>query len=94
MNMTHLRGKFVWLFCCVTLAAGLMTAAGGDVYAQSTESFNLSGTVIDKDGAAVEGLSVEASGFPSKFVTRTDGSFDLVFFSFTRVESPSATKSS
>ena len=82
--MTHLRGKFVWLFCCVTLAAGLMTAAGGDVYAQSTESFNLSGTVIDKDGAAVEGLSVEASGFPSKFVTRTDGSFDLVFFSFTR----------
>ena len=82
--MTHLRGKFVWLFCCVTLAAGLMTAASGDVYAQSTESFNLSGTVIDKDGAAVEGLSVEASGFPSKFVTRTDGSFDLVFFSFTR----------
>jgi hypothetical protein len=82
--MNSLRGRTVWFLCFVTLAAGLMTAASEVVHAQSTESFNLSGTVIDKDGAAVEGLSVEASGFPSKFVTRTDGSFDLVFFSFTR----------
>ena len=61
-----------------------MTAGSADVYAQSTDTFNLSGTVSDKDGAAVEGLSVEASGFPAKFMTRADGSFDLVFFSFTR----------
>ena len=82
--MNSLRRRIVWLLCVTTLAAGLMTAGSADVYAQSTDTFNLSGTVSDKDGAAVEGLSVEASGFPSKFVTRADGSFDLVFFSFTR----------
>ena len=82
--MNSLRRRIVWLLCVTTLAAGLMTAGSADVYAQSTDTFNLSGTVSDKDGAAVEGLSVDASGFPSKFVTRADGSFDLVFFSFTR----------
>ena len=82
--MNSLRGRTVWFLCFVTLAAGLMTAASEVVHAQSTESFNLSGTVSDSDGMALEGLSVDASGFPSKFVTRADGSYSLVFFSFTR----------
>ena len=82
--MNSLRGRTVWFLCFVTLAAGLMTAASEVVHAQSTESFNLSGTVSDSDGTALEGLSVDASGFPSKFVTRADGSYSLVFFSFTR----------
>ena len=82
--MISLRGRFVWFLCFVAFAVSLMTAASEIVHAQSTDTFNLSGTVTDKDGAAVEGYTVEASGFPSPFVSRVDGSYDLVFFSFTR----------
>ena len=74
--MTHLRGKLVWFFCCVVLAAGLMTAMSGDVHAQSTDTFYLTGTVIDKDGAPAEGLSVEVGNF--QFTTRADGSYSIV----------------
>ena len=81
--MISLRGRFVWFLCFVALSLGLMTAASEIVHAQSTESFKLSGTVTDKDGAAVHGFTVEAPRFPSKVFTRADGSFDLVFFSFT-----------
>ena len=73
--MNSLRGRTVWFLCFVTLAAGLMTAASEVVHAQSTETFTLAGTVSDSDGTALEGLSVDASGFPSKFVTRADGSY-------------------
>ena len=78
--MISLRGRFVWFLCFVALSLGLMTAASEIVHAQSTQTFTLSGTVTDKDGAAVAGFSMEASGFPTKFTTRADGSYVLVFF--------------
>ena len=37
-----------------------------------------------KTARLLKGSPWKPPGFPSKFVTRTDGSFDLVFFSFTR----------
>ncbi len=82
--MTSIRGKLVLFLCCLTLAGGLLSAPSEIAHAQSTDTFKLSGTVTDGDGAPVVGYTVEASGFPSKFVTRADGSYDLVFFSFTR----------
>lgn len=75
--MSNFRGKLVWFLCCVTLAAGLMSAAGGIAHAQSASSFLLSGTVIDGDGAPVQGLSVGVAGYGS-FVTRSDGTFNIL----------------
>lgn len=75
--MSNLRGRLVWFLCCVTLAAGLMSAAGGIAHAQSASSFLLSGTVTDSDGAPVQGLSVGVAGYGS-FVTRADGSFNIL----------------
>ena len=82
--MNSLRGSTVWFLCCVTLAAGLMIAAGGIVHAQSTESFTLDGTITDSDGVPAAGLSVEASGFPVKTVTDGNGYYSLPFFSLSR----------
>ena len=75
--MSNLRGRLVWFLCCVTLAAGLMSAAGGIAHAQSASSFLLSGSVTDSDGAPVQGLSVGVEGYGS-FVTRADGSFNIL----------------
>ena len=75
--MSNLRGRLVWFLCCITLAAGLMSAAGGTAHAQSASSFLLSGTVVDGDGAPVQGLSVGVAGYGS-FVTRADGSFNIL----------------
>ena len=75
--MSNPRGRLVWFLCCVTLAAGLMSAAGGTAHAQSASSFLLSGTVTDSDGAPVQGLSVGVAGYGS-FVTRADGSFNIL----------------
>ncbi len=75
--MSDLRGRLVWFLCCITLAAGLMSAAGGTAHAQSASSFLLSGTVVDGDGAPVQGLSVGVAGYGS-FVTRADGSFNIL----------------
>ena len=82
--MTHLRGKFVWLFCCVTLAAGLMSAASEVVHGQSSLSFLLSGTVTNRDGVPVEGLSVGVD--KARFVTRDNGTYSIVLLSFSNAE--------
>ena len=80
--MMHLRGKLVWFFCCVMLAAGLMTAASDVVHAQTTLSFLLRGTVTDSDGAPVMGLTVGIADTNTQFVTRDDGSYDMVLLVF------------
>ena len=77
--MNSLRRRIVWLLCFTTLAAGLMTAASEVVDAQSTITFLLAGKVTDKDGAPVEGLSVEVG--PYSFNTRADGSYGFVILS-------------
>ncbi len=75
--MSNLRGRLVWFLCCIMLAAGLMSAAGGFAQAQSTSAFLLNGTVTDGDGAAASGLTVGVAGFGS-FVTRADGTYAIV----------------
>ena len=78
MNMTHPRGKLVWFFCIAALAAGLMTAANEDAQAQTTLSFLLRGTITDSNGAPVTGVTVGIADTNTQFVTRDDGSYDMV----------------
>ena len=74
--------------CCVTLAAGLMSAGSEVAEAQFTTTFIISGTVTDKDGAPLPGLEVDVvtpSGFGS-FITRAGveqaGTYSLAYLSF------------
>ena len=80
--MMHLRGKLVWFFCCVMLAAGLMSAASDVVHAQTTLSFLLRGTVTDSNGVPVTGLTVGIADTNTQFVTRGDGTYDMVLLVF------------
>ena len=82
--MTSSRGRIIWFLCCLTLVGGLFSTASEVAHAQSTDTFQLTGTVTDKDGAPVAGYTVGASGFPTRAITRANGTYDLVFFSFTR----------
>ena len=80
--MMHPRGKLVWFFCIAALAAGLMTAANEDAQAQTTLSFLLRGTVTDSNGAPVTGVTVGIADTNTQFVTRDDGSYDMVLLVF------------
>ena len=82
--MISLRGRFVWFLCFVALSLGLMTAASEIVHAQSTLSFLLSGTVTDKDGVPVEGLSVGVD--KSRFETRDNGTYSIILLSFSNAD--------
>ena len=82
--MTHLRGKLVWFFCCVALAAGLMTAVIEDAPAQTTLSFLLSGTVTDQNGEVAAGLSVGVGN--QRFVTRADGTYSIVLLALSDID--------
>ena len=61
-----------------------MTAASEIVHAQSSLSFFLSGTVTDKDGVPVEGLSVGVD--KSRFETRDNGTYSIILLSFSNAD--------
>ena len=79
--------KFVYLFM-VAIVCGLI--AGGTAYGQSTSSITFKGTVMNADGTPAPGYAISGETVPANaafnFIgnpSRTDGSYDIVAFSFT-----------
>ena len=79
--------KFVYLFM-VAIVCGLI--AGGTAYGQSTSSITFKGTVMNDDGTPAPGYAISGETVPANaafnFIgnpSRTDGSYDIVAFSFT-----------
>ena len=79
--------KFVYLFM-VAIVCGLI--AGGTAYGQSTSSITFKGTVMNDDGTPAPGYVISGETVPANaafnFIgnpSRTDGSYDIVAFSFT-----------
>ena len=78
--------KFLCLFM-VAIVCGLI--AGSTAYGQSTSSITFKGTVINADGTPAPGYTISGETVPANaafnFIgnpSRTDGSYDIVAFSF------------
>ena len=78
--------KFVYLLIAA-LVCGLV--AGGTAYGQSTGSIAFKGTVMNDDGTPAPGYAISGETVPANaafnFIgnpSRTDGSYDIVAFSF------------
>ena len=78
--------KFVYLLIAA-LVCGLV--AGGTAYGQSTSSIAFKGTVMNDDGTPAPGYAISGETVPANaafnFIgnpSRTDGSYDIVAFSF------------
>lgn len=78
--------KFVSLFM-VAIVCGIIM--GGTAYGQSTGSITIKGTVMEADGTPAAGYAIAGETVPANaafnFVgnpSRTDGSYDIVAFSF------------
>ena len=79
--------KFVYLFMMVAIVCGFI--ATDAAHGQSTGSITFKGTVIDGDGNPAPGYAISGETVPANaafnFVgnpSRTDGSYDIVAFSF------------
>ena len=79
--------KFICLFM-VAIVCGLI--AGGTAYGQSTSSITFKGTVMNDDDTPAPGYVISGETVPANaafnFIgnpSRTDGSYDIVAFSFT-----------
>ena len=79
--------KFVSLFMVAIVCGVIM---GGIAYGQSTGSITIKGTVMEADGTPAAGYAISGETVPANaafnFVgnpSRTDGSYDIVAFSFT-----------
>src|SRR5438309_11552673 len=59
----------------------VLSLVGGAAFAQGTTSASLSGTVVDKDGGVIPGVSVSvknnATGITATGVTNTDGVYSF-----------------